>query len=238
MATERILSDRLNEICDWNWNEFCLARDSENISYTDKILFELINLCCYGRPKVYLVKEAINRLSGLPEETIIIKLPKQRVLYPYAKTKEASVKTPESTKPEVVAGEPSIEQPTTRLRDMLKSLIKMPSENGKMILEYRDKAEGGALDNKYAPKVGAVFCANMLESASNGNGLMLFELFDQIDGKMAQVINIGGSKDNVYYLTDYSDVAPADAIKNKDGIYFSEREMLVRGQNDNIEGGM
>ena len=91
----------------------------------------------------------------------------------------------------------------------------------------RDECEKRQVEDAYAPKVGAVIVSNLLVNGVHGNALAILELFDQIDGKMADIINVGGTEP--IYITDYSLTAPPDAIKNSDGIYFIEKKIIIRG---------
>jgi hypothetical protein len=70
------------------------------------------------------------------------------------------------------------------------------------------------------PLVKSVIVAGLLKLAHDGNLGAIFEVFDNIDGKLVDVIRILGED---VYLTSYDTIAPAGA-KKVDGVYQMEAD--------------
>lgn len=237
MSSEnRILTNKLNELSQLSWNEYMQIRDDKEISAFTHTIIAIIKKCTQKNPSITLIREAFNRLNGKPEKTIIIKVPKQYIIYPYAE-RLATQKEVDGNlikdKDLVVAptDESDKDMPTGALRQMLRLLGKMPISTCEMVLASKKRCETQPVPNNESPKVGAVIIANLLINGVMGNTLALLELFDQIDGKMADIVNIGGTEP--IYITSYDLVAPMEATKNSDGVWFVEKKMIIRGVETN-----
>jgi hypothetical protein len=86
--------------------------------------------------------------------------------------------------------------------------------------EVDQRAEyAGEVDPTNDPLVKSVIVAGLLKMAHDGNLGAIFEVFDNMDGKLVDKIKILGED---VYLTSYDTIAPRGAKKNKDGVYQME----------------
>jgi hypothetical protein len=76
------------------------------------------------------------------------------------------------------------------------------------------------------PLVKSVIVAGLLKMAHNGSLNAIFEVFDNLDGKLVDKIKVLG--DDVH-MTSYDTVAPPGAVKNKDGVYQLEADNTTSG---------
>jgi hypothetical protein len=69
--------------------------------------------------------------------------------------------------------------------------------------------------------VKSVIVAGLLKMAHNGSLSAIFEVFDNLDGKLVDKIRVLG--DDVF-LTSYDTIAPWGAVKNEEGVFVLEAE--------------
>lgn len=236
-ASNKVLTSALDEVCKMYWSDFVMMERNTEMTYAQSVIVSLVRQCVKKRPNIFVIKEAIDRLCNRPEEVIEIKVPKQYIVYPYAEDKASGGEI----EPEVVdsrvadlddvypVSDLDLIVPTSNLRGVLKTFITKPRGWGQLVMEMKEKCEKEQMPTDQTPTVGVVIVASLLEAASEGNTLALIEVFDQIDGKLAKVLNVNGGGSNVFYLNNYSKTAPANAIKGDDGVYYVEKPMLVRG---------
>jgi hypothetical protein len=68
------------------------------------------------------------------------------------------------------------------------------------------------------PRVKSVVVAGLMKMVHNGKIAAVFEVFDQIDGKVADTIKLLGGD---VIIQNYALIAPAGAEKNDDGVYYT-----------------
>jgi len=80
------------------------------------------------------------------------------------------------------------------------------------------------MGDEIIPMVKSVICANLMILANEKHNFdAITEIFDQIDGKLVETIQLLGDM----HLTSYALEAPHNAVKNKDGIWQVEQPMVT-----------
>lgn len=241
MKNDQSLTKILRETIQLNWNNYRKKRDNTSLPSFDQSVCSFIDLCCSKKAQMLAITEAFGRLSGKPEATIQVHLPKQYTVYPYAKTVADSLKkeavatyktlpTAHVNAPTIAGDMPDDSALNYGEFDPVKAvrlLLKMPQTATLGILQARELSDMGKCEDDASPMVVGVMAANLLHHVFKRNPLAVVSLFDMIDGKTPQIVNVVG--DDPIYITDYSDQAPAGAVKNKDGIYCLENKIIVRG---------
>lgn len=227
------LTPFFKETIEKRWSEFCKMEQEESHTSAEAVVFSIIRACVNG--KLPAIKESLNRIDGKLEEQIDVIYPKFYISYPYAEVRETTVKVGGKDKQIVsVTGvnEPkkdkqSVNAPlvTGSLRDTLSRMSEQPRNLVTAILAAAQDVEArhgyaGEVDPVNDPLVKSVIVAGLLKMAHNGNLGAIFEVFDNIDGKLVDVIRILGED---VYLTSYDTIAPAGATK-VDGVYQMEAD--------------
>lgn len=223
------LTPFFREIIEKRWSEFVqMEANADSHTSAQAVVFAIIRACAKG--KFPAIKESLNRIDGKLQEQIEVEYPKFYIQYPYAKALgSGETDAPKALIP-APTGEaaPDPEAPliTGSLRDTLNRMSDAPKALVQKILDAAedvDKREGYASDAEPLndPLVKSVIVAGLLKMAHNGSLNAIFEVFDNLDGKLVDKIKILG--DDVY-LTSYAELAPPGAKKNKDGIYQLEAD--------------
>lgn len=221
------LTPFFKEVIEMRWSEF-VKKEADSDAYTSAqaVVFAIVRACAKG--KLPAIKESLNRIDGKLQEQIEVEYPKFFVTYPYAKVVDSGNKHTVKVESGVMSvpatdGRPDPERPlvTGSLRDTLDRMSDAPKALVTKILaaaEDVDLRHGYAADHEPLndPLVKSVIVAGLLKMAHNGSLSAIFEVFDNLDGKLVDKIKILG--DDVY-MTSYDSVAPAGAKKNKDGVY-------------------
>lgn len=235
MAT---LGDFLKEVSNWDWYEYAVAeRDKAGYTSNQAIIFGLIRSC--AAQKMDAITLSIKRLDGNLKTPIKFEYPKVYTVYPYA----TSVAEPDTTKKLTVIDEvadasdidfsaiekvedepaPPKDLPSMGIRETIKEMAEYPRELPEKIIELAQQAEQfmhhHAKKPAEIPKVKSVVAAHLLIMAQQRNMAAIGEVFDAIDGKLVEIIQVVG-KD--IHLVSYDSVAPAGSIKNADGAYQIE----------------
>lgn len=237
MTTDR-LGKFLTEVSNWSWDEF--ARAEKNTEYTtnQSIIFALIRAC--AMQKLPAIKMSLNRLDGKLKTPVKIEYPKIYFLFPSATIKESDIVKEEVPKdepllleqvdqvvsaetietPQVVVVEPTERDlPSMGLRETLTEMSDYPRELPEAIVALALQTEQWirkqADKPPEIPKVKSVVAAHLLIMAQNRNIDALTEVFDQIDGKLVETIQILGED---IYISSFATVAPEGAYLNKDGV--------------------
>lgn len=232
MDNSKSLATILRRTMRMNWYDFLEVRRSNKNSVRQNVVISLINLCVKQKPSIGAISEAFNRISGQPINVIVVTVPSVYTLYVDAKTKAKAPEIEESTSTELVVAEPKEEnyddiRSEITLREILKRTMELPAGVIQAVVEAREACEhGAAVPYENAPTVGAVIISSLLESAFKNDQIALMEIFDQVDGKLAQTYAINQTE-NVY-VKDYSEVAPYNAIKNEDGVYMLKLDYKER----------
>jgi hypothetical protein len=224
------LTPFFKQVIEVQWSEFAKAEKDQTFTSSEGVVYALIRACVKG--KLPAIKEALNRVDGKVAMEIDVEYPKFYMLYPLAT--EVADSPPELDTVNTLAASatvsgdepaPEEESATNSLRDTLTRMGDEPSSLATSILAWSKTidtcvARGEELPTS-DPYVKSVIVAGLLKLAHNGGLGAIFEVLDQIDGKVAEKIKLLGGD---AYLTNYSEVAPAGAIKNKDGIYQLEAD--------------
>ncbi len=231
------LTDGFREIIDLRWSDFIQMEESLDATNFDSIITGLIRACKKGNLRA--IQTALDRLDGKVAMEIEVEYPKFYTVYPYAtkRVDDPSIidldnpaprglelpvgRVPEETLPtggspadmdELAAVEDEI--PTGSLRVMLEKMLNSPKTIVTEILASAEKIEAG-IDNG-DPMVKSVIVAGLMKLVHDGKLSAVFEVFDQIDGKVADKIKVLG---NDVFITRFDQIAPAGAEKNEKGIY-------------------
>lgn len=202
------------------WGEFCELEKSGRANVDDVVLCSLIRSCA-DTDDIASIKLAFDRLDGLQETPIEIKVPKFYIRYTKAKEVEGGetkqLEAGEATKKE----EPSDYDPATaKLRETLKEMRGMPRDVIRAVRLYKKRIEKGTpVDHQ--PMVKSVVVANLLKQVTKGRFRAIELVFDQIDGKLTRTIRLLGGKD-VYVDDNVALVAPAGSILDENGQYICE----------------
>lgn len=227
------LTPFFKEVIELRWSEFHQLEQGESHTSAQAIVFAVIRACAKG--KLPAIKESLNRIDGKLQEQIEVEYPKFYVVFPHAtgiesgKKHEVKVEEGEMHVPEgdgvMTIGEP---EPlvTGSLRDTLKRMSNEPKFLVSKILEAAADVESRQnVSNDHEPLndplVKSVIVAGLLKMAHNGSLNAIFEVFDNLDGKLVDKIKVLGED---VYLTSYNTIAPVGAEKNKDGVYQLEAD--------------
>ena len=224
------LTPFFKQVIELHWSEFAGAEHEQAFTSSEGVVYALIRACAKG--KLPAIKEALNRVDGKVAMELEVEYPKFYFLFPYATSVAelpsgvAGVTHPLSSTTSVPGGSPSTEEDepvTNSLRDTLERMGREPRQ---LVDDILDSAKEIDKVISYAgqipesdPYVKSVIVAGLLKMAHKGGLGAIFEVLDQIDGKVTEKIKLLGGD---AYLSRYDEVAPAGAIKNKDGIYQIE----------------
>ena len=223
------LTPFFKETIEKRWSEFVVMEESEDYTSAEAVVFSIIRACVTG--KLPAIKESLNRVDGKLAEQIDVIYPKFYITYPHATAvaTELKIKGKKVSIPQITGSNtPPEEQPlvTGSLRDTLTRMSEQPRNLVTAILEAAKTVEArhsyqAESDPLSDPLVKSVIVAGLLKLAHNGNLGAIFEVFDNIDGKLVDVIRVLGED---VYLTSYDTTAPAGAVKDKDGVYQMEAD--------------
>lgn len=224
------LTPFFKEVIEKRWSEFVVMEESEDYTSSQAVVFSVIRACVNG--KLPAIKESLNRVDGKLAEEIEVVYPKFYITYPHAQVRETTVKIkgkptkiPEVTGVKVLQPTPDEPLVTGSLRDTLTRMSAQPRNLVTAILEAAKNVEArnfnkAEQDPLTDPLVKSVIVAGLLKLAHNGNLGAIFEVFDNIDGKLVDTIRVLGED---VYLTSYDTIAPAGA-KRVDGVYRVEAD--------------
>lgn len=225
------LKTRFEEIIHMEWGEFVELEKNKGSSVDDTVLCSLIRTCA-DTDDISAIKLAFDRIDGLLETLIEIKVPKFYTRYVKAKEIEPGAKqieAPEGSKKDEPA---SYDPATAKLRETLKEMRKMPRDVIRVVRLYKrriDKAmkEGKPIpEDQHQPKVKSVIVANLLKNVQRGRFKAIELVFDQIDGKLPKAINLLGGSD--VYVDDYTVLtAPAHSEIDEKGVYYAENKLMT-----------
>lgn len=218
------LKTRFEEIIHMTWGEFIELENDRGASVDDVVLCSLIRTCA-DTDDIAAIKLAFDRIDGLQDTLIEIKVPKFYTRYLKATSIEPGAKelTGGDEKPKE---EPSNFDPATaKLRETLKEMRGMPRDVIRAVRLYKKRIEDGKTVD-HDPKVKSVIVANLLKQVTKGRFRAIELVFDQIDGKLPKAINLLGGED--VYVDDYLETtAPAHALKDENGVYYAENKLMT-----------
>lgn len=115
------------------------------------------------------------------------------------------------------------ELPTGSLRAVLEKMMGSPKSIVDEILAAADEIDGGGYASGN-PMVKSVIVAGLMQLVHKGRISAVFEVFDQIDGKVADKLKVLGGD---VYVTRFDTIAPSNAVKNDKGIYQVEATVMT-----------
>lgn len=244
------LADLLKEVANWDWEQFVKAEKDLNYTSNEAIIFALVRATAMQKmdairtslhrldgklktpiiietPKVYyLYPNAKSVEAGHTEKDFKID-----ETTPVNRTENVTEKF--SVSPIVgevlaLAEEPvptEDDLPTMSLRETLTKMADYPRELPQSIIDRAQQVEQAIrnhtpIPEELSPRVKSVMAASLLVMAQSRQIDALNEVFDQIDGKLAETLVLGEDM----YITMYSLVAPAGATLNSDGILMIQAE--------------
>ncbi len=216
------LKQRFEELIHMNWGDFVLLETDRSANVDDGVLCSLIRICA-DTDDIAAIKLAFDRIDGLQETPIEIKVPKFYTRFIKAKEIEPGAK--ELQAPENVEVKTDYDPATAKLRETLKEMRSMPQDVIRVVRGYKKKIDKGQ-PVKHDPMVKSVIVANLLLNVRKGRFRAIELVFDQIDGKLTKTISLLGGSD--VYVDDYSTlIAPAHAFKDEKGYYVAENAEMT-----------
>ena len=233
MNGEEKLGAFLREVSNWSWEDFCLAENSDDYTSNEAVIFGLIRSAVMQRMDA--IRLSLNRLDGKLKTPIRIEYPKIYYLFPNAialKEGEKIVELPLSAATELSTEvrdlEPEKAEDTRTLDELsLRETLgrmsgyhrRLPKEIIKLAQQTEMWLNKQADEPAEIPRVKSVVAAHLLQMAQSRDIGALTEVFDQLDGKLVETLQILG--DDIY-ITNYSAVAPPGAELNSDGVLQME----------------
>lgn len=217
------LKSRFEELIHLDWTEFVELEKNQGSSVDDSVLCTLIRTCA-DTDDIAAIKLAFDRVDGLLETLIEIKVPKFYTRYIKAKTIAPGTRQLED-KNETEDDANKFDPATAKLRETLKEMRGMPRDVIRVVRLYKRRIDKG-IPVDHSPKVKSVIVANLLKNVQKGRFKAVELVFDQIDGKLPKAINLLGG-DDVYVDDVIETIAPAHAILGKDGVYYAENQIMT-----------
>lgn len=221
MAT---LKQRFEQIIHMEWGEFCKLEKDKGSSVDDTVLCALIRSCA-DTDDIAAIKMAFDRIDGLQEIPVEIKVPKFYLRYINAKEVAPGPKQIEASDTPKKEDKTNYDPATAKLRETLKEMRSMPRDVIRVINLYKKRIEKN-ISVEHEPMVKSVIVANLLKNVTKGRFRAVELVFDQIDGKLTKTITLLGGDD--VYVDDYVElVAPAGSKLGDDGIYYGENKLMT-----------
>lgn len=218
------LKNRFEELIHMNWSEFVLLEHDKSASVDDGVLCSLIRICA-DTDDIAAAKLAFDRVDGLLETPIEVKVPKFYIRYVNAKEIEPGQKALEASEKAEKEKASDYDPATAKLRETLREMRSMPQDVIRIVRLYKKHIDEGKTE-KHDPMVKSVIVANLLRNVSKGRYRAIELVFDQIDGKLTRTITLLGGED--VYVDDYiTTLAPNYSIKDKDGYYIAENKLMT-----------
>jgi hypothetical protein len=236
------LGDFLREVSNWSWEEFWRAERDKTYTSNEAVIFTLIRACAGEDLKA--IRLSLNRMDGKLKTPVIIETPKVFRVYPFATAVDGpppavgigpatpggdhaaiSILEPNGSVSQVLE-EPELTEddlPSMSLRETLTKMADYTRDTPDAIVELALRTEqwlrGAGPRPVNIPRVKSVVAAHLLVMAQRKNIDAIQEVFDSIDGRLAETIKVIGED---ICIISYSSTAPAGAVKNKDGVYQVE----------------
>lgn len=218
------LKQRFEEIIHMNWGDFVALERDKGASVDDGVLCSLVRICA-DTDDIAAAKLAFDRVDGIQETPIEIKVPKFYIRYVKAKKIEPGAKAiqaPEASKKEKAS---DYDPATAKLRETLKEMRSMPQDVIRVVRLYKKHIDEGKVE-RHNPMVKSVIVANLLRNVKKGRYRAIELVFDQIDGKLTRTITLLGGDD--VFVDDYTTlVAPNYSVKDGSGCYIAENKLMT-----------
>lgn len=218
------LKKRFEELIHFEWTDFIKLEQDKGASVDDVILCSLIRVCT-DTDDIAAIKLAFDRVDGLLETLIDIKVPKFYIRYVNAKELEPGTRQLEAPQDVKKDEKTDYDPATAKLRETLREMRDMPRDVIRVVRLYKKRIEKGVTVNQ-APMVKSVIVANLLAHVVKGRFRAIELVFDQIDGKLPKTIALLGGED-VFVDNDQDLIAPAHSIMGEDGVYYAENKIMT-----------
>lgn len=237
------LASFLTEVANWTWEDFCRAEYDPQYTSNEAVIFAVIRAC--AMEKLDAIKIALNRIDGKLKTPVRVEYPKIFYLFPNASLEQDIIdKQMEEHNsreknlrhlpggvtiskgvelipaPEIPEVE-DIDLPSLSLRQTVAAMADEPRVIPEAVIEYSTqvqqwlKSDGRAPIPDENPMVKSVVAAHLLHLAQQRNINALTEVFDQIDGKLVETIQLLGED---LFIVSYSLTAPDGAYLNDNGV--------------------
>lgn len=218
------LKQRFEELIHMTWGEFVLLEKDKSASVDDGVLCSLVRICA-DTDDIAAIKLAFDRVDGLLETPVEIKVPKFYTRYVKAKEVEAGAKAIEAPQDAEKDKASDYDPATAKLRETLREMRGMPQDVIRVVRLYKKHIDEGKT-SKHDPMVKSVIVANLLRNVRRGRFRAIELVFDQIDGKLTRTITLLGGDD--VYVDDYTTlIAPAEAVLDDTGCYIAENKAMT-----------
>ncbi len=224
------LKEQFQEFIHLPYDEYYKQKKTRSNTVDERTIMSLIDICT-DTDDIAAAKMSFDRIEGLLETPVHIKVPKFYIRYVNATAIEQSETTaigaPETTR---VEQDDNYDPATAKLRETLQKMRDMPEGIIPAILKVKKAIQAGKEVNltgkQKMPQVKHVIVANLLRNVRKGRYRAIELVFEQIDGKLVRTITLLGGED--VYVDDYNTlIAPANAILGDDGKYFAEDKALT-----------
>lgn len=224
------MTEFFREVIEWRWSEFAEAEMSHDYTSRQAVVFALVRACAGGR--LPAIKEALNRIDGKLVQELEVEYPQFFYLYPYAKNADAPALPGMDSSGEKEAALPAEEKEEPLITGSLRSTLEKMSEQKRSLVDAimaAAKEVDAVVSYKgevteVNPLVKSVIVAGLLDMAHRGDMGAIFEVLDQIDGKIVDKVRVLG--DDVY-ITMMDEMAPRGAVKNENGVYQLQADNLT-----------
>lgn len=224
------LEDQFEEFIHLPYDEYWVKKKSKSNTVDERTLMSLIDICT-DTDDIAAAKMSFDRIEGLLETPIHIKIPKFYVRYLKAidveHSEQKALGAPETVAP---VQDDNYDPATAKLRETLSRMRTMPEQIIPAILRVKKAIQAGKDVNlkppQKMPQVKHVIVANLLRNVRKGRYRAIELVFDQIDGRLTRTITLLGGED--VYVDDYTLLtAPAGAIKDAEGYYIAENKVMT-----------
>lgn len=237
------LATQFEEFIHLPYDEYYKQKKTKSNTVDERTIMSLIDICT-DTDDIAAAKMSFDRIEGLLETPVHIKVPKFYMRYVNAKAIEQSeTKAIEPSKTAPVEQDDNYDPATAKLRETLQKMRDMPEQIIPAILRVKKAVQAGKdvnlTGNQKMPQVKHVIIANLLRNVRKGRYRAIELVFDQLDGKLVKTITLLGGED--VYIDDYTTLtAPAHAILGDDGVYFAEDKQMttqwIRGFSQSQKG--
>lgn len=251
------ITDGFRDIIELDWTDFRALEQEPSITNFDAVICSLVRACVKGNLRA--IQMALDRLDGKIAAEIEVEYPKFYTLYPNATTTKDDPDIIDGDAPYTVKIENGVmtvpaddghitlggaadleelhaeseELPTGSLRAVLEKMLESPKEIVDRILGTASAIDKGE-DIPANVYVKSVIVAGLMKLVHDGRISAVFEVLDQIDGKVADKIKLLGAD---VFLTRYDAIAPAGAVKNEQGVYQLEANKTTDAWALRLEAG-
>lgn len=230
------LTEGFRELMELRWSEFIVREANDDGTNFDTIITALVRAASKGNMRA--IQTALDRLDGKIAMEIDVEYPKFYTIYPNARIAadddsiidESVLSLPspppiDTYKLRQLVGDSTVEDelPTGSLRAVLDRMLHAKKKIPLVILqsaEYIEQQQPAEMD----PLVKSVIVAGLMKLVHDGKMSAVFEVLEQIDGKVADKLKVLG---NDVYMKRFDEIAPAGAVKNEQGIYQIEADNVT-----------